>query len=58
MELKRHFVTLSPEETDEVVGLVAGMIVRFLQAKGEARKAGTENGTPEPTEHAAAEVRS
>lgn len=43
LELTRHFVPLSPEETDEAVGLVSGMIVRYLQAKGDARKPGGEN---------------
>lgn len=33
IELKRHFSELSSEETDEVVGAVADLIVRFLKGK-------------------------
>lgn len=57
LELTRHFVPLSPEETEEVVGLVAGMIVRYLQAKGNARKPGSENEAEKPA-LVATEVRS
>ena len=33
IELKRHFHTLSEKETDEVVDVVADLIVNFLKAK-------------------------
>lgn len=35
IELKRHFHTLSEKETDEVVDVVADLIVNFLKAKRE-----------------------
>lgn len=33
IELKRHFHTLSEKETDEVVDVVADLIVNFLKGK-------------------------
>lgn len=33
IELKRHFHTLSEKETDEVVDVVADLIVNFLNGK-------------------------
>jgi hypothetical protein len=41
IELKRHFHTLSEKETDEVVEIVADLVVNYLKAKRD----------PEPSAH-------
>lgn len=33
-DIKRHYTMLSPEETEEVVDLVADLIVDFIKKKG------------------------
>lgn len=38
IELKRHFHTLSEKETDEVVDVVADLIVNFLKAKHDGEQ--------------------
>jgi len=41
IELKRHFHTLSEKETDEVVDVVADLIVNFLKSKREPEPSAT-----------------
>ena len=41
IELKRHFHTLSEKETDEVVDVVADLIVNFLKAKRDPEQSAT-----------------
>ncbi len=40
LELKRHCVALTPKEVDEVVDVVADLIVQFLQARGRRSPCG------------------
>lgn len=54
IELKRHFHTLSEKETDEVVDVVADLIVNFLKGKrgsepsGDSRQERTHERNAEP----------
>jgi len=34
LQIKRHYQKLSPEETNELAGLVADMMVEYIKAKG------------------------
>ena len=48
IELKRHFRTLPPKETDEVVEAVADLIVNFLKRR---RETGVSAGSKQERTH-------
>ena len=50
IELKRHFHTLSEKETDEVVEIVADLVVNYLKAKRDPEPSAHRRQEPEVTQ--------